>query len=91
MDAAVVWIARNEAIATPLHLLFVSTAGETFAQPRALVIAEANSSLTLVEDYVAIGTGAYFNNAVTEIWLAENAQVNHTRVQQEGTSGFSHR
>ncbi len=87
-DAAVIWIARNEAIATPLHLLFVSTAGETFAQPRALVIAEANSSVTLVEDYVAIGAGAYFNNAVTEIWLAENAQVNHTRVQREGQSAF---
>ena len=87
-DAAVIWIARNEAIATPLHLLFVSTAGETLAQPRALVIAEANSSLTLVEDYVAIGTGSYFNNAVTEIWLAENAQVNHTRVQREGQAAF---
>ena len=87
-DAAVVWIARNEAIATPLHLLFVSTAGETLAQPRALVVAEANSSLTLVEDYVAIGAGAYLNNAVTEIWLAENAQVNHTRVQREGEAAF---
>ena len=87
-DAAVVWIARNEAIATPLHLLFVSTAGETFAQPRALVVAEANSSVTLVEDYVAIGAGAYLNNAVTEIWLAENAQVNHTRVQREGEEAF---
>ena len=89
-DAAVVWIARNQAMTTPIHLLFVSTASETptFAQPRALVIAEANSSVTLVEDYVTIASGTAFNNAVTEIWLAENAQVNHTRVQREGSATF---
>jgi Fe-S cluster assembly protein SufD len=89
-DAAVVWVDRNQAVTAPIHLLFVSTASETptFAQLRALVIAEANSSVTLVEDYVAIGSGTCFNNAVTEIWLAENTQVNHTRVQREGQATF---
>jgi Fe-S cluster assembly protein SufD len=93
-DAAVVWVPRNQEIATPLHLLFISTASETpiLAQPRALVIAEANSAVTIVEDYVAIGgpidSGTYLNNAVTELWLADNAQINHTRVQRDGQAAF---
>ncbi|MBD3880526.1 Fe-S cluster assembly protein SufD [Phormidium tenue FACHB-886] len=89
-DAAVVWVPRNREIAPPLHLLFVATASQTptFAQPRALVIADTSSSVTLVEEYVTIDEGAYFNNAVTEIWVADNAQVNHTRVQREGQAVF---
>jgi Fe-S cluster assembly protein SufD len=30
----------------------------------------------------------YFTNAVAEIWVGENAQVNHTRIEWEGTQAF---
>ncbi|MBD6617033.1 Fe-S cluster assembly protein SufD [Komarekiella sp. 'clone 1'] len=30
----------------------------------------------------------YLTNAVTEIWIADNAQVSHTRVEQEGAEAF---
>jgi Fe-S cluster assembly scaffold protein SufB len=35
--------------------------------PRNLVIAGANSKLTVVESYLSTGNAAYFTNAVTEI------------------------
>lgn len=83
-DAAVVWIPRNQSVAAPLHLLFISTAkAEQLTQPRVLVVAESSSAVTLVEDYIGFGDAVQFTNAVTEIWLDENAQVNHTRVQRE--------
>lgn len=88
-DAAVVLVPRGVTIETPIHLLFIATAGRsTFIQPRVLVVAEANSAVTLIEDYSAIGSSAYLTNAVTEIWIAENAQVNHTRVQRDGHQAF---
>lgn len=89
-DVAVVWVARNQQIETPIHLVFVSTTTSTptVSQPRCLVVAQAGSQLTLIEDYKAAGGGVYFTNAVTEIVLEENAQVNHTRVLQEGGEAF---
>ena len=87
-DVAVIWAAANVTVETPIHLVFLSVAGDspTFSQPRALVVAKRGSSLELIEHY--LGAQTYFTNAVTEVWLEENAQVQHTRVQQESESGF---
>jgi Fe-S cluster assembly protein SufD len=84
-DAAVVVVPKNVVVETPIHLLFISTAEQipSLVQPRGLVIAEANSAVTVIEDHVAIAGGAYFTNTVTEIWLDENAQVNHSRIQRD--------
>lgn len=76
----------------------------TFSQPRCLVVAEPGSAVTLIEEYTknrrnaggdAYATSAereggrvYFTNAVTEIWLEENAQVSHTRVERESDAAF---
>ncbi len=89
-DAAVVWVARNQQVETPIQLLFITTTGETptVSQPRCLVVAEVGSKLTLIENYEAVGEGVYFTNAVTEIALEENAQVSHTRVERESKGAF---
>ncbi|MGF2039527.1 MAG: Fe-S cluster assembly protein SufD [Nostoc sp. CmiVER01] len=95
-DAAVVWVKKNVVVETPIHLVFISVAGETatISQPRCLVVAESGSQVTLVEEYVAgkMPTpqegGVYFTNAVTEVWVGDNAQVSHTRVEWEGAEAF---
>ncbi|GCL41679.1 Fe-S cluster assembly protein SufD [Dolichospermum planctonicum] len=95
-DVAVVWVAKNVVVETPIHLLFISVSGEsaTISQPRVLVVAESNSQVSLIEEYV---TGKmpvpqaeeiYFTNGVTEIWVQENAQVTHNRVVREGAAAF---
>lgn len=94
-DAAVVWVAKNTVVETPIHLVFLAVGGgvATIIQPRCLVVAQSGSSVMLVEEYTnrpdAEGAkGIYFTNAVTEIVLEENAQVNHTRVEREGKAAF---
>jgi Fe-S cluster assembly protein SufD len=74
--------------AGPVHLLYVATQKETTSYPRCLVIAQPGAELTLVEEFVALCEDAYFTNAVTEIALAHNAQVNHIRVQQDSGAAF---
>ncbi|MGF1601496.1 MAG: Fe-S cluster assembly protein SufD [Thermosynechococcaceae cyanobacterium] len=83
-DAAVLKVDRNQIIEAPIHLLFVTAQGEqpTASYPRVLVVAESGSSVTLVEDFVSEGTET-FTDAVAEISLAANAQVNHIRIQRE--------
>ncbi|MBW4581333.1 MAG: Fe-S cluster assembly protein SufD [Tildeniella nuda ZEHNDER 1965/U140] len=88
-DGAVVWVQKNQAIASPIQILYLSTATQpTIAHPRCIVIAESGSKLTLVEEYVTLYDGAYFANPVTEIWVGENAEVNHTRIQRDSAEAF---
>lgn len=90
VDAAVIYVPKNQAIETPIHILYVAMPGETptLSLPHCLVIAEPGSSITIVEDYTAIGRGATFTNAVTQIWVGENASVNHTRLQRESGEAY---
>ncbi|HAG83499.1 MAG TPA: Fe-S cluster assembly protein SufD [Cyanobacteria bacterium UBA12227] len=97
-DVAIVWVSKNTRVEAPIHLLFITTTDEApvIYQPRVLVVAEAGSQLTLIEHYAANVEGCadipvnhpYLNNQVTEIWLEENAQINHTRNQREAGNGF---
>ncbi|ACK64514.1 FeS assembly protein SufD [Rippkaea orientalis PCC 8801] len=95
---AIVWVDPNVTVDIPIFLLFLTVASHihNIIQPRVLVIAETGSSLQLVEHYGAISEDcsdlahnkAYFTNTVTEIWVKDNAQVNHTRVQRELGDSF---
>lgn len=96
-DVAVVWVAKNVVVETPIHLLFISAAGDEtpiISQPRCLVVAQTGSSVRLIEDYTnrrgaeREREGVYFTNAVTEVWIEENARVDHTRVEREGAAAF---
>lgn len=87
-DAAVLIVPRDTAFATPVHLLFISTQPELASHPRLLLVAEAGSQVTLIEDYVALHQGAYFTNAVAEVALGANAQVEHVRIQRESRQAF---
>ncbi|MEG4285023.1 Fe-S cluster assembly protein SufD [Microcoleus sp. A006_D1] len=86
VDAAVVFVPANMSIALPIHLLFLTAPGAspTMCQPHCLVIAEAGSKVTLIEDYTTIGNLPAFTNAVTDVVVGENATVNHVRLQREG-------
>ena len=82
-DAAVLVVPRQVALAAPVHLLFVATQAGVVSHPRCLVLAEAGSRVTLIEDYVALQEAAYFVNPVTEIVLADQAHLTHVRVQRD--------
>ena len=87
-DVAVVWVNKNVAVEATVHLVFIAD-GESeasFSQPRALIVGETGSIISLVEEY--IGTGEYFTNAVTEVFVKDNARINHTRLQQESEASY---
>lgn len=88
-DGAAVLIPANTVVA-PLHLVFVSTSGTelTMSFPRNLVVVGAGSQVTLLESYVGLQDDVYFTNAVTEILVGEQANVDHYKVQQESDEAF---
>ena len=87
-DGALIVAPRGASVAAPVHLLFVATQAKTASYPRCLVLAESGSSITIIEDYVALTDEAYFTNAVSEMVLAEDASVRHVRVQRDNGAAF---
>ncbi|PZV15938.1 MAG: Fe-S cluster assembly protein SufD [Pseudanabaena sp.] len=86
-DVAIVLVPKNLVVEKPIQLLFASApqaGARLITQPRCLVIAESHSNLTFIQTFVGIDSQTYFTNTVTEVWLAEGAEVNHTKVQWQG-------
>lgn len=89
-DGAYVRIARNAAVETPVHLIFVSTArGEnSAANLRNLVVVESGAQATLIASYISLaGDTPYLNNIVEEIAVGQNARLEYYRVVREGAHG----
>jgi len=89
-DGAFVHLPEGKSLPSPLHLIFVTTgdAQPTASYPRMLIVAGANSRLTLIESYVSISPARHFTDAVTEIVLADGAQVEHYRLLLESADAF---
>jgi Fe-S cluster assembly protein SufD len=88
-DGAFIEIPRGLAVDTPIYVLFVSTADEPIAShPRTLIIVGEDSRASIIEDYLSLGDGSYFTNAVTEIVLGENSVIEHYRLQDENHETF---
>ena len=87
-DAAVVIVPPDTSIAAPLHLLFIATDPGAASHPRILVIAGCGSSVTVVEDHVALHDGSYFSNPVAEIAVDAAATVEHVRIQRDSDAAF---
>ena len=87
-DIAVIWANKNAIVKTPVHLVFITNSDSepVFTQPRSMIVAESNASISVLEEY--IGTGEYFTNAVTEVFVQDNARLNHTRIQEESDTSF---
>ena len=88
-DGAFIEIPRGLTVDTPIYVLFVSTADEPIAShPRSLIIIGDDSRASIIEDYLALGEGCYFTNAVTEIVVGENSIVEHYKLQAENERAF---
>lgn len=89
-DGAFVEIPPGLVVEQPMHLLFVTTAdgAEIVAHPRTLVVAGAGCQATVIETFLGLGKGIYFNNVVSEVVLGENAVIDHYRVQRESDKAF---
>jgi Fe-S cluster assembly protein SufD len=89
-DGAFVYVPQGVEVAEPIQLIYISSAkqnGETI-QPRNLILAGANSKVTIVESYLSASDAAYFTNAVTEMVAGDNASVEHLKLQDEAAEAF---
>ena len=55
---------------------------------RNLIIAGANSQCTVIERHVGPDGSVYLSNSITEIIAADNAHIEHYKIQQESADAF---
>ena len=89
-DGAFIHLAPGTSVDEPIHLVFLSDTGGSplMSSPRSVIIAGAESRATVVETYAGIDGDVYCTNAVTEVVLADGAQIEHYKVQDEPVTAF---
>ncbi len=86
-DGAFIHLPAGVEMERPIQLVFVSGSEgrPTLSAPRILIVAEAASRATVVEQYLGDG-GASLSCPVSEIVLAEDSVLDHVVVQEEEIS-----
>ena len=81
-------IPKNVNLETPVQITFVADGQNSANFPRILVVAEENSSATVIENFVSMNGGRYFTNAIAEVVLNDGARLEHYRLQRESNQSF---
>ncbi|HET6372436.1 MAG TPA: Fe-S cluster assembly protein SufD, partial [Candidatus Polarisedimenticolia bacterium] len=92
-DGAFLSISNGITVATPIHVVFISSSAgsggaPTISHPRVLIVAGESSRATVVESYVGPDHDLYLTNAVTEIVALRDSIVDHYRLQRESHDAF---
>ncbi len=84
-DGAFIHVPDGKIVEQPIHLVFMASSGvaATAIHPRILIVADAESRVTVVEHYVSLDDGVSLTNAVTEILVGRDAVVEHVKFQNE--------
>ena len=89
-NGIVIKIKKDKLIEKPFFLLFVST-GENqgnITQPRILIESGINSNATVIESFQSINLDNGLCNVVSELFLAENARLEHIKIQNQSVKSF---
>ena len=82
-DGGFIHIAKNKEIAVPIHLLFLTQGDDVSSQPRTLIVADKNAKAKVITSYQTIDSECSLTNAVTEVFVADGANVELTKIQNE--------
>jgi Fe-S cluster assembly protein SufD len=93
-DGGYVHVVRGTVVQKPIHLLFVSTSESSgqvplMSHPRNLIVAEAESEVTVVEDYISLDESVSFCNTATELVAGHGAIVSHYMLERENRQAFN--
>jgi Fe-S cluster assembly protein SufD len=85
-DGVVIRVASKVKLDKPLEILFVTSGAEeeVAIYPRVLVVAEKDSSVSVIESHFGVSEKSYFVNIQTNIVAKQRAQVEYTKLVLEG-------
>lgn len=85
-----VYVPKNAVIVKPLVIInFIEESDkDIFANHRNLIVVENGGKADVSEVFYANSKQSSFSNTVTEIFLGENAELHHNKVQNEGAEAY---
>jgi Fe-S cluster assembly protein SufD len=87
-DGAVIRIAAGTAAGRPIHLLFVASEMPAATFTRSLVVVEKGARAMLIESYEGPSGSDYQVNAALEVFVGDEAHVDHVKLIGEGSDAL---
>ena len=87
-DGAVIRIGAGSTIERPLHLIFVASEKPAASFVRSLVVAEPGARVMLIESHEGPAGSDYQVNAALEIFVGDEAHVDHVKIIGEGADAL---
>lgn len=88
-DGIVVHVPRNVEVAEPIRVTYTLPAGGQAIFPRTLIITEANSRVTLVEEYASEDLQSYGASVpVTELFANDGSEIRFISLQTLGQNAY---
>ncbi|MFM9836779.1 MAG: Fe-S cluster assembly protein SufD [Cyclobacteriaceae bacterium] len=80
-----VHVPENTIVEKPILILHINdaTQSQVIANTRLLVVIEKNAQLSIIEKFDSVGSNAVFHTFTEEISVAENAQLEYCKVQND--------
>jgi Fe-S cluster assembly protein SufD len=74
----------------PVEVIFIGGISESSVayKPSIAIVLEENSRASVLENHMGLGDNIYFSNGVTEVSVGQNAQLNHIKIQAEGSGAY---
>ncbi|WP_322923009.1 Fe-S cluster assembly protein SufD [Paenibacillus campi] len=90
---AFLYVPKNVEVSVPLQAVFLTENADATFAPRVLVVADVNSSVTYVDNYISTGDGDRLHNGIVEVIAKPGAKVRFATVHQLGlgTTDMSYR
>lgn len=83
-----IYIPAGICVNEPIALIHLQNQLNQAMYLRHLIVAEAGSQVTVIEDYQGSEELTYLTNSVTEIWVGENARLTHCKLQRESKAAY---
>lgn len=83
-----IYVPAGIRVELPIALVHTQSEANQAVHLRHLIIAEANSQATIVEDYSGTTDSCYFTNTITEIFVGAQAELTHFKIQRESKAAY---
>jgi Fe-S cluster assembly protein SufD len=91
-DGGFLFVPAKVVLERQVHFLFLTLPSDgdpaPVTYPRNLYVVETGAQASLVESYAGTGVGVYWTNAVTEVVVGENANLDAYRIQRENVDAY---
>lgn len=90
LDGLFAYVPKGKAVEHPVQVLYLNGKdGEpVLSSPKNIVIAGESSEISIIMNFSGISADAYFTNASTKVYTAQNAIVNIYKIQNENDNSF---